>query len=213
MGFHVCCCHGHNVMTSSVAVYTVLYLSWWSYHRWRLKAEIFGSNTLTPARTLYLFFHSYYLVWEAILYILTVRTTKKPFQRRSWRQFIDICKASSSNSRKTTENWLWTMAMAYLGRQGFLRTYLKEKLISVCFRISRENVSFSSSLRRRIHKANFSYSRKLMRTTLYHLPERMDKTEAGLCITKESVSQVIPEHCVCRLKGVVFIWIKLSLIL
>ena len=43
-----------------------------------------------------------------------------------------------------------------------------------------------------------------MRTTLHHLSECMDKTEAGLRITKESLPQVISEHFIRRLKGVVY---------
>ena len=118
--------------------------------------------------------------------------------------------------KQLTEN-NWKLAMDYgngifrfHSHIYFLCIYLKEKLIPVGLRISRDNVSFSSSLRRRTDKATFPYSRKLVRTTLHHLSECMDKTEAGLRITKESVSQVISDHCVCRLEGVVFIWIKLS---
>ena len=43
-----------------------------------------------------------------------------------------------------------------------------------------------------------------MRTTLHHLSECMDKTEAGLRITKESLPQVISDHFIRRLKGVVY---------
>ena len=62
LGFHVCVVAMDIVMTSSVVLYTVLYLSLMILPL--KKAEIFGLNTtLTPARTLFLSLHQQELLF------------------------------------------------------------------------------------------------------------------------------------------------------
>ena len=93
---------------------------WWSYHWRRLKAEIFGLNTtLTPARR-YLFFHLYYLVWEAFLYILLSTSVHyKPTDSHSYLHYsshhpqkckdgiFSILETKTSLRRRTLQQRVW----------------------------------------------------------------------------------------------------------